>query len=157
MFQFGHTATMFLSRTAIVIVIGLLGALILSACNPRGEEYGTLDVTIVSVSPDPASVGDAEIILQVRDTAGNPISDATILVEGTMTHAGMEPVIVGTEARGQGKYVTEGFKFTMGGDWVIIVRATLANGRTAEQRIDLKGVEGEMKMDMKSDKTKEDN
>ena len=102
-------------------------------------------------------MGDAVITLQVRDSAGNPVTDAIILVEGTMTHAGMQPVIVGTEARGEGMYVTEGFKFTMGGDWVILVHATFADGSTAEQRIDLKGVQGEMKMDMQSDKAREGN
>lgn len=138
-------------------MLALLAALAFSACGPRAGETGGLDVTIVSILPEPAAVGDAEITLQVRDLAGNPVSDATIQVEGTMTHAGMEPVIVATEARGNGKYVTEGFKFTMGGDWVIIVHATLANGSTAEQRVDLKGVQGEMKMDMKSDKSEEGN
>ncbi len=136
-------------------MIALSVALVFSACGPRAGETGGLDVTIVSISPEPAAVGDAEITLQIRDMAGNLVSDATIQVEGTMTHAGMQPVIVATEARGNGTYVTEDFRFTMGGDWVIIVRATFANGRTAEQRIDLKGVQGEM--DMKSDKGKEGN
>ncbi len=139
------------------VFCALLSLLALGACGPRAEQSGNLDVTILSISPDPAAVGDAVITLQVRDPAGNPVSDATILVEGTMTHAGMQPVIVGTEARGRGTYVTEDFKFTMGGDWVIIVRATFANGRMAERRIDLKGVQGEMKMDMNSDKAKEGN
>ena len=144
-----------ITRTAGAVVLALTVALVLTACGPRGERSGGLDVTILSISPEPATVGDAVITLQVRDPAGNPVSDATILVEGTMTHAGMQPVIVGTEARGNGTYVTEDFRFTMGGDWVIIVRATFANGRTAEQRIDLKGVQGEM--DMNSDKAKEGN
>ena len=157
MVHYGHTTTMSLARTTCVIFIAILGALVLSACGPRGEQAGTLDVTIVSVSPDPAAVGDAEIILQVRDADGNPLEDATIEVEGNMTHAGMQPVIVETENLGEGKYATKGFKFAMGGDWVIIVRATLADGATAERRIDLKGVQGEMKMDMKSDKPKDGN
>ncbi len=157
MIHFGHTAIMYLARTTSVIFIALLGALVISACGPRGEQSGALDVTIVSVSPDPATVGDAEIILQVLDTDGNLLEGATIEVEGNMTHAGMQPVIVETEALGEGKYATKDFKFTMGGDWVIIVRAALADGATAEQRIDLEGVLGEMKMDMKSDKPKEGN
>ena len=155
--QFGHTATMFLARSLSVIAIALVGALILSACNPRAAESGTLDVTIVSVSPDPATAGDAVITLRIRDAEGNPVEGATIEVEGTMTHAGMQPVIVTTEALGEGKYATQDFRFTMGGDWVIIVRATLADGSTAEQRVNLKGVQGEMKLDMKSDKAKEGN
>lgn len=148
---------MHITRTLSAVVLALSVALTFNACGPRAEQSGGLDVTILSISPDPAAVGDAVITLQVRDPAGNPVSDATVLVEGTMTHAGMQPVIVGTESRGEGTYVTEGFKFTMSGDWVIIVRATFANGRTAEQRLDLKNVQGEMKMDMKSDKAKEGN
>ena len=74
-----------------------------------------------------------------------------------MTHAGMKPVIVETEALGGGRYATKGFAFTMGGDWVIIVRAVLADGSRAEQRVDLKGVRGETQMDTKSDKAQEGN
>ena len=114
-------------------------------------------MTIVSVSPDPATAGDAVITLEIRDADGKPVEGATIEVEGAMTHAGMQPVIVTTEVLGAGKYATQDFKFTMGGDWVIIVRATLADGSTAEQRVDLKGVQGEMKMDMKSDNSEEGN
>ena len=140
---------------AIVVVLALLGVLALTACGPRGQESGALDVTIVSVSPDPATVGDAVLTLEIRDADGNPIEGATIEVEGAMTHAGMQPVIVATEALGEGKYATKDFKFTMGGDWVIIVHATLADGATVQQRVDVKGVQGEMNMDMKSkDSTK---
>lgn len=153
----GKTRRTSLVRAASIFLLAVCGVLAMLACGPRSQSGDTLDVTIVSVSPDPATVGDAEITLLIRDLAGNPVSDATIMVEGTMTHAGMQPVIVATEARGKGTYVTEGFKFTMGGDWVIIVHATLANGRTVEQHIDLKGVQGEMKMDMKSDEEKEGN
>ncbi len=134
----------------IAVVFALLGVLALIACGPRGQESGALDVTIISVAPDPATVGDAVLTLEIRDVDGNPIEGATIEVEGTMTHAGMQPVIVATEALGAGKYATRDFRFTMGGDWVIIVRATLADGTTVQQRVDLKGVQGEMKMDMKS-------
>ena len=157
MIRFSRTPIPSLVHKASIILLALLAPFVLNACGPRGEQSGALDVTIVSVSPDPAAVGDAEITLQIRDTDGNPLEDATIEVEGNMTHAGMQPVIVETEALGEGKYATKDFKFTMGGDWVIIVRAKLADGTTAEQRIDLEGVLGEMKMDMKSDKPKEGN
>jgi major membrane immunogen (membrane-anchored lipoprotein) len=143
--------------TPFVVLLALLTVLLLTACGPRSEWTDWLDVTIVSVSPDPPSVGDAKLVLEIRDADGNPVNDATIVVEGTMTHAGMQPVIVATEALGEGRYATKGFKFTMGGDWVIIVRATLADGAMAQQRVDLAGVQGEMKMDMKSDKAKESN
>lgn len=138
-------------------MLAALAVLAVAACNPRAERPGNLDVTIVSVSPQPAAVGEAVITLAVRDADGNPLEGATLEVEGTMTHAGMRPVIVATESLGDGKYVTQGFTFTMGGDWVIIVRATLADGSTAERRIDLKGVQGETQMDTESDTAKESN
>ncbi len=155
--RFGHTVIPCPARAASIVLLALLAALVLSACGPREEETGGLDVAIVSVSPDPATVGDAVITLEIRDSDGNPVEGATIEVEGAMTHAGMKPVIVETESLGEGKYATKDFEFTMGGDWVLIVRATLADGSTAAQQVDLKGVQGEMKMEMKSDKAKEGN
>ena len=152
-----HIVIPYSPRAASIVLLALLAALVLSACGPRGEQTGALDVTVVSVSPDPATVGDAVITLEIHDADGNPVEDATIEVEGTMTHGGMKPVIVETESLGEGKYATQNFKFTIGGDWVLIVRATLADGSTAARQVDLKGVQGEMKMDMKSDKAKEGN
>lgn len=146
-----------LARCLGSVVLALLGVLLLTACGPRAAQSETLAVTIVSVSPDPATVGNAVITLEIRDAAGSPVEGATIAVEGTMTHAGMEPVIVATEALGDGRYATKDFRFTMGGDWVILVHATFADGSTAEQRVDLKSVQGEMKMDTQSDKAKEGN
>ena len=102
-------------------------------------------------------MGDAVITLEIHDADGNPVEGATIEVEGTMTHAGMKPVIVETKSLGEGKYATQDFEFTMGGDWVLIVRATLADGSTAAQQVGLKGVQGEMKMEIKSDTAKEGN
>ncbi len=143
--------------TRFALALSVLAALALVACNPRSDDTGGLDVRIVSIAPDPAAVGDATLTLEIRDLEGAPVSGATVEVEGTMTHAGMEPVIVATEETSDGTYVTQDFAFTMGGDWVIIVRAILADGSTAEQRVELRGVQGEMKMDMNSDKAKEGN
>ena len=157
MTRFSHTVIPCPARAASIVLLALLAALILIACGPRGEQTGALDATVVSVSPDPATVGDAVITLEIHDADGNPVEGATIEVEGAMTHAGMKAVIVETKSLGEGKYATQNFKFTMGGDWVLIVRATLADGSTAAQQVDLKGVQGEMKMDMKSDKAKEGN
>ena len=157
MIRFGHTVILYPARTASTVLLVLLAALILIACGPRGEQTGALAVTVVSVSPDPATVGEAVITLEIHDADGNPVEGATIEVEGAMTHAGMKPVIVETESLGEGKYATQNFTFSMGGDWVLIVRATLADGSTAAQQVGLKGVQGEMKMEIKSDKAKEGN
>ena len=119
MIRFSHTVILYPARVASIVLLALLAALVLSACGPRGEQTGALDVTVVSVSPDPATVGDAVITLEIHDADGNPVEGATIEVEGTMTHAGMKPVIVETESLGEGKYATQDFTFSMGGDWVL--------------------------------------
>ena len=142
MTRFRYTVILFPARATSLVLLALLAALTLNACGPRGEQTGALDVTVVSVSPDPATVGDAVITLEIHDADGNPVEGATIEVEGAMTHAGMKPVIVETKSLGEGKYATQNFTFSMGGDWVIIVRATLADGSTAAQQVDLKGVQG---------------
>ena len=97
MIRFSHTVIPYPARAASFVLLALLAAIILNACGPRGEQTGALDVTVVSVSPDPATVGEAVITLEIRDADGNPVEGATIEVEGAMTHAGMKPVIVETE------------------------------------------------------------
>ena len=83
MIRFSHTVIPYPARAASIVLLVLLAALILSACGPRGEETGGLDVAIVSVSPEPATVDDAVITLEIHDADGNPVEGATIEVEGT--------------------------------------------------------------------------
>ncbi len=129
-----------LFRASALFLAMLIVVLPLTACR-RGEaraELVTLD--ILAVRPEPPIVGPAEIQLRLRDQRGQPlIGLGTIEVEGTMSHAGMEPVIVRAREAGDGIYVTEDFRFTMGGDWIIIARGTW-NGQPFEARAWIAGV-----------------
>ncbi|HEX2988082.1 MAG TPA: FixH family protein [Chloroflexota bacterium] len=120
--------------------------LLLLAC--RQEAATDRDYRVeISVSPERPSVGPAEIAVRLFDGTGTAVKGATVEVEGNMNHAGMVPVRAVAEESAAGGYLTRDFRFTMGGDWIITVRAGLPGGRV-EKSFDLKGVSsGQMQME----------
>lgn len=120
----------------LFLVVGIAGA---AACR-RGSDDVSVTLDIVSVDPQPPVVGPAELRLRLLDEEGRPIVGlGSVEVEATMSHAGMEPVVVQAREDGDGVYVTEGLAFTMAGDWVVIVRGTW-QGRAFEASTPLAGV-----------------
>lgn len=105
----------------------------------------------LQITPHPHTVGPAEVTVELKDANDAPIENATIQVEGNMSHAGMVPVISEAHAIGSGRYVTRDFEFTMGGDWFIIVTATLPNGERISQQFDVKGVTSDSPSDEHDD------
>ena len=93
---------------------------------PPGDPNLLLEVAI---SPTPPGVGPARLIISLRDTLGNPVDGAEVRVEGNMSHAGMVPELGTAAGRGEGMYIVPDFRFTMAGDWVLTVTATLPDGR----------------------------
>jgi hypothetical protein len=57
-----------------------------------------------------------------------------------MSHAGMPPVFGEGKELEPGRYQSP-LEFTMGGDWVILIHLTLADGRKLERQLDVKGVQ----------------
>jgi hypothetical protein len=108
--------------------------LLLSAC--RGEvDTGDPDLFLdLAISPTPPAVGPGRLIISLTDSAGAPVAEAEVVVEGNMSHAGMVPVLDTAVAEEPGRYGISDFTFTMAGDWVLTVQATLPDGRRA--RID---------------------
>lgn len=107
----------------------LLSTLLAGGC--RGEiETGDPGLILeLAISPTPPAVGQARLIISLEDSAGAPVDGAEILVEGNMSHAGMAPVVDTAQAEGPGSYGIADFRFTMAGDWVLTLRATLPDGR----------------------------
>jgi hypothetical protein len=98
------------------------------------------DVTIdLALRPDPPRVGEATAVVTLTDKEGRPIRGATVKLEGNMNHAGMTPVFADAGEAEPGKYEA-GLEFTMGGDWFILVNATLADGRKVGRKVDVRGV-----------------
>lgn len=66
---------------------------------------------------------------------------ARVSVEGNMSHPGMVPVFgTAVEVR-PGRYEAP-LTLTMGGDWVLTVKATLADGRRLSHEVKLPAVKG---------------
>ena len=97
----------------------------------------TLDLT---VSPSPPRVGPSTLIVTMNDAAGEPVSGARMELEGTMTHPGMKPEFADAVEVAPGTYQAD-MTFTMGGDWIIIVRCTLVDGSKLEREIEVRGVQ----------------
>ncbi len=120
------------------ILITLLIALALSACQSSDDDDTGISVKL-DVTPDPPLVGEATIVITLSDNDGQPVSGADMELEGTMTHAGMKPVFGAAAETEPGRYEAQ-LEFTMGGDWVIIVRADLADGSKLKKELDLPGI-----------------
>ncbi len=112
----------------------LLPALLLTACRGNEGPPASNLALDVGISPTPPVVGPARLIITLTDSVGSPVDGAEVRVEGNMSHAGMVPVLDTAVARGQGLYVVPDFRFTMGGDWILTVTATLPDGRTATRQ-----------------------
>ena len=114
--------------------------LALASCG-RGGGRDLPDVGMdLVVEPSPPQLGPAAITITLHDADGRPISGAVVRLEGNMNHAGMVPVFADATEVAPGRY-RAGLEFTMGGDWFILVRADLPDGRSMERQVDLPGVD----------------
>lgn len=100
----------------------------------RGEvDTGDSGLSLgVAISPTPPAVGPARLIITLEDSTGAPLEGAVIVVEGNMSHAGMAPVVDTAQAEDPGRYGVSAFGFTMAGDWILTVHASLPDGREVQ-------------------------
>lgn len=112
----------------VLVVIALLAACGRIQQGAAQEDDGTVGIEL-EVQPAPPRVGPATLIISLADQQGQPIKEATLAVEGNMTHAGMVPVMATVTAGEEGRY-TVPFEWSMGGDWIVTVQAALADGRS---------------------------
>lgn len=106
----------------------------------RGDDAAPAAQVDVAIDPSPPTVGDAALSVTLTDAAGAPLSGATVKVEGNMNHAGMKPSFATLTEADPGTY-TGTLRFTMAGDWFLLIDATLADARTTRHKVDVKGVQ----------------
>lgn len=122
----------------------LLLVLLLTACResaqptPTPEGFTpTPEIQIeMAVEPSPAATGDAVLVVTLHSPDGAPIADANVAARGDMNHAGMVPVFGQTSDNRDGVYRIP-FEWTMGGDWVVTLTVTLADGQQVERSYDM--------------------
>jgi hypothetical protein len=118
--------------------IVLLLVLALSGCARGMQDLPDVGVDL-SIEPDPPQVGLATVTVDLTDANGQPIQGAQVELEGNMSHAGMVPVLASAQEIMPGRYQAE-MEFTMVGDWFMLVRADLPDGRSMERKVDIPGV-----------------
>ncbi len=106
--------------------VGLLVGLsvLLAACGgttaPAADQSARAVNIAVSTNPNPAAVGDVEIVFTITDAGGNPIEGAKVDVAADHTDmTGMGMSGVATE-QGAGKYSIKA-NFSMSGNWKLTV------------------------------------
>lgn len=111
----------------------------------RRGQTGDAGPAVVRVELSPVE-GDSLVVgTPVRVTVtlerndGSPVEGAKVSLEATMTHAGMQPVFAEATEVAPGMYQAR-VEFTMGGDWIIIVRGTLPDGKPFEHMTQVPGV-----------------
>ena len=67
--------------------------------------------------------------LTLRDRARRPVRGARLEIKGFMSHPGMAPLITTVTEQGDGVYLTY-LRFTMAGDWTLLVTGELPDGQT---------------------------
>lgn len=130
------------ARRFLFLILALV-AILLAACGDRSTTESAAPAVHMILIPDPA--GDA-LTVQLSDADGQPLSGGQVSITGNMTHPGMAPVIgeaVADDADGvaDGSYRIP-FQFSMLGDWILTVAATLPDGSTVSQDIPVAVTEG---------------
>jgi YtkA-like len=114
------------------------------AAGCSGGDGGSVDTDRIQarweLEPAPPVVGAitvARVSLVGQDARGIP--GATLRLEGHMSHAGMAPVVTDALDKGDGVYEAS-LRFTMAGDWVLVVTGALPGGARITKQIDVVGV-----------------
>jgi hypothetical protein len=95
----------------------------LAACRP-----GAQDVAVTwAIEPTPPTAGTATIVRVGLRRDGRPAAGASLSLEAHMSHPGMTPATARLEERAPGSYEAQ-VQLTMAGDWVFVVRGSLADG-----------------------------
>jgi nitrogen fixation protein FixH len=122
-------------RQPRTLALLLFFVLMLAACR-QTEAVPAADLQLtLTAEPTGWGVGSATLLITARDATGDPVDDAAVTVRGDMSHAGMQPVLSEATPLGDGRYRAD-FEWTMAGDWIVTVDATLPDGRRTTQTFD---------------------
>jgi len=129
-----------LSRPEACLFAALAACLILwTGCQPQARTTPEIELDW-SVKPNPPVAGPVLVSLTLTDAkTGGPVRGAEVRLEGNMSHPGMKPVFSTAREVGPGRYEAP-IELTMGGDWFILIEATLRDGRALQRQVDVRGV-----------------
>jgi len=102
---------------------------------PVEKKVGALSVT-VSTAPESAKLGDNTLRIEVKDSAGQPVTDAAVSLEYTMDMPGMLIDKAAAKHVGSGVYESS-VRFTMAGPWGVTVSIRRAGQPEVRERFAL--------------------
>lgn len=120
------------TRTFLIFAF-LIGALVAAGCAAPAAAPaapaaapaagGPAQVTLTT-NPDPAaSSGETELVFEVKDSGGQPLTGATVKVSADMAAHSMGAMNGQATDQGNGRYATK-VPFGMAGDWKITVEVS---------------------------------
>jgi hypothetical protein len=118
--------------------LGCCALWLLAGCRKPAETDPAV-VIEPEIAPRPARIGLATVTLRLSDAAGQPVRQARIALEADMAHPGMRPEFGAAREVAAGRYQGQ-LTFTMAGDWVVVIHATLPGGRKLERQMEVNGV-----------------
>jgi hypothetical protein len=125
-----------LAAVAVLAAAGVAAALALrggEAAPARGGVLSAAGLYAVALAAPPAGSPVNELHawrLDLSDAGGEPVTGASIAVEGDMpAHGHGLPTQPQVRELGGGRYEVEGMKFQMGGEWLVELRIDGGRGR----------------------------
>lgn len=105
---------------SVLVALSVLLAACGSVATPADTSSAKQVNIIVKSNPNPAMMGDMELILTITDASGNPIEGAKVDVSAD--HTDMTGMTMGGAAtdQGDGKYAINA-SFSMNGNWKLTV------------------------------------
>jgi hypothetical protein len=92
------------------------------------------------IEPAPASIAEGtRVLFTIRDSVTGPVPGATVKIEAHMAMPGMSPYLADVTGHGDGTYEAP-VRFSMRGDWVLVVDGTLPDGRRVTRSLDIRNV-----------------
>jgi hypothetical protein len=88
------------------------------------------------IEPSPPSVGPSHLTVILTDDNGVPVDGVRVKVEGYPPPNGMHPLLAQLKVGEDGKYEAP-FSWTVGGDWHMVVTASLSDGQALKREFDL--------------------
>jgi hypothetical protein len=112
--------------------------MLVSGCARESRQVDSAGILIkLAPIPFPPIIGESRLVIQIADNMGNPIDDAQMAIRGSMSHAGMIPVLAELEGGGKDGVYDVPFDWTMAGDWIVTVDVQLPDGTMAEEHFDI--------------------
>lgn len=128
------------SVTALVLVLGM--ALVSTAC---GGDVRSGDASLqvrVTVDPPAPLPGAAQVRVEVSDADWSPRNGARVVLTGI--REGVTLAVDTAWGEGAGRYTAPAFRFEVTGDWVLVTRVELPDGRwqEVERKVTVGGGDG---------------